>query len=88
MRTAEERLRVNTIDGSNLSDEISVSCTVSGGAPTDVEKPETVTEKTLVGKRYFTIDGKPISNPVAGEVFVEWSIFSDGQITAKKMMKK
>ena len=82
------KVRVNTIDGSNLSDEISVSCTVSGGAPTDVEKPETVTEKTLVGKRYFTIDGKPISNPVAGEVFVEWSIFSDGQITAKKMMKK
>ena len=83
------KVRVATLDGSDLNAEISVPCSVFiDDDPTSVKIEEASTETTLKEKRYFTIDGKQVTAPVSGQPYVEWSIYSNGQIVSRKVMKR
>ena len=82
-------VRVKTIDGSNLTDEISVNCAVTNQS-TGISQISvtTDTDATLKETRYYTMDGKRIESPIAGQMYVEWSIYSNGQIVTRKLFKK
>ena len=82
-------VRVKTIDGSNLTDEIPVNCAVTNQS-TGISQISvtTDTDATLKETRYYTIDGKRIESPIAGQMYVECSIYSNGQIVTRKLFKK
>ena len=81
-------VRVKTIDGSNLSDEITVPCAVTSSSTQIILPKDSTDEALLVDKRYYSLDGKQINSPVTGQMYIEWKIYSNGQIVSKKLMKK
>ena len=79
---------VRTIDGSDLSTQISIS--VDATKETGIYELESESETnaaTLIGVRYYTLDGHRIESPIDGRVCVEWSIYSNGRIVSRKIMK-
>ena len=82
-------VRVSTIDGSELSDEINIVCTATD-VITDIHEIAVTTDSEAVLKevRYFTLDGKRIDTAVKGQVIIEWSIYSNGHISVRKRMKE
>ena len=82
-------VRVSTIDGSELSDEINIVCTATD-VITDIHEIAVTTDSEAVLKevRYFTLDGKRIDTAVKGQVVIEWSIYSNGHISVRKRMKE
>ena len=83
------KVKVSSLDGSDLSAEIEVLCSVYQ-VPDAIEVVSKGAEDTtLKEKRYYTIDGKQIASPaMAGGIYIEWSIYSNGQIVSRKIMKK
>ncbi|MBR6192464.1 MAG: hypothetical protein IKQ68_09960, partial [Prevotella sp.] len=83
------KVKVSSLDGSELSAEIEVPCSVYQ-VPDAIEVvSEGAEDATLKEKRYYTIDGKQIASPaMAGGIYIEWSIYSNGQIISRKIMKK
>ena len=84
------KVKVSSLDGSELSAEMDVPCNVSVEPTAIIAAPAANTgEATLVGKRYYTIDGKQVASPsMAGSIYIEWSIYSNGQIISRKIMNK
>ncbi len=84
------KVKVSSLDGSELSAEMDVPCNVSVEPTAVIAAPAANTgEATLVGKRYYTIDGKQVTSPsMAGSIYIEWSIYSNGQIISRKIMNK
>ena len=84
------KVKVSSLDGSELSAEMDVPCNVSVEPTTVISAPAVNTgEATLVGKRYYTIDGKQVTSPsMAGSIYIEWSIYSNGQIISRKIRNK
>ena len=84
------KVKVSSLDGSELSAEMDVPCNVSVDPTAVIAAPAANTgEATLVGKRYYTIDGKQVTSPsMAGSIYIEWSIYSNGQIISRKIMNK
>ena len=84
------KVKVSSLDGSELSAEMDVPCNVSVEPTAVIAAPAANTgEATLVGKRYYTIDGKQVTSPsMAGSIYIEWSIYSNGQIITRKIMNK
>ena len=84
------KVKVSSLDGSELSAEMDVPCDVSVEPTAVIAAPAANTgEATLVGKRYYTIDGKQVTSPsMAGSIYIEWSIYSNGQIISRKIMNK
>ena len=81
-------VRVSTTDGSELSAEISVPTMATKiDDPMGIHIAGTI-EPTLKETRYFTLDGKPTLTPAQGQVYIEWSIYSNGQIVSRKLVKK
>ena len=84
------KVKVSSLDGSELSAEMDVPCNVSVEPTAVIAAPAAnIGEATLVGKRYYTIDGKQVTSPsMAGSIYIEWSIYSNGQIISRKIMNK
>ena len=82
-------VRVKTIDGSDLTDEISINCAVTNQSTGIDQIPVTTdTEATLKETRFYTIDGKRLDSPINGQMYIEWSIYSNGQIVVRKLFNK
>ena len=82
-------VRVKTVDGSDLTDEISINCMVMNQG-SDIRKITSAsdTNATLKETRFYTIDGKRLDSPINGQMYIEWSIYSNGQIVVRKLFNK
>lgn len=91
--TGTVKVRVSTIDGSGLSAEAIIATTVTATEETGIHEiyqdaSSDGSEAVLKAVRYFTLDGKNIDYPAAGQIYIEWKIYSNGQIVSRKMIKR
>ena len=80
-------VRVSTIDGSDLSAEMTIPVKITAHNSMVINVTDNG-ELTLKEIRYFTLDGKPTGAPAKGQVCIEWSIYSNGQIIKRKLFMK
>lgn len=87
--TGSVKVRVTTLDGSDLIDEITIQADVKNQSNgiRDITMASD-TEATLKDTRYYSLDGKQLKSPASGTICIEWRIYSNGQIMTRKIMKK
>ena len=88
--TGEIVVRVSTIDGSGLFADVRIPTTVTGSL-TGIETLDNQTEAgegTLKEVRFYTLDGKRIVAPEDGQLYIEYSIYTNGQIKSRKVYKR
>ena len=80
-------VRASSLDGSNLTADISIPTTVTNN-PNGIITIRETTDVTVVGHCWFSLDGKKMTERPARGIYLEAELLSDGTIRTKKISAK